>query len=155
MTTARCTLYAVMRERRARACLRLFQFIFEHFNAGDLRAERHVFQADDFNFIADFGGAALDAAGHYHAATFHVKHVLDGHRESRVRDTRRGRNELHTRHATPQHSGRGGQPNSSIDLWIWYGSACRGCTCLVDRFHELSDGLCSERVVLSLERVQR
>src|SRR3569623_328259 len=65
------------------AGLALVEQLTEHFDAGD-GGLLGVFDADDFDFVAHFDDAALDAAGHHGAAAGNREDVFDGHQEGAV-----------------------------------------------------------------------
>src|SRR3989338_4778696 len=65
------------------ACLTLVEQLAEHFHAG---ADGFLggFDADDFEFFADFDHTALDTAGYHRAATRDREYVFDRHQEGAV-----------------------------------------------------------------------
>src|SRR3569833_2239976 len=65
------------------AGLALVEEFAEHFDAGD-DGLLGVFDADDFDFVAHFYDAALDATGHHGAAAGDGEDVFDGHEEGAV-----------------------------------------------------------------------
>src|SRR3569833_37278 len=65
------------------AGLALVEEFAEHFDAGD-DGLLGVFDADDFDFVAHFDDAALDATGHHGAAAGDGEDVFDGHEEGAV-----------------------------------------------------------------------